>query len=67
MRTWGGVEVGEIGELFMVSDGFMGTAQRVLRIQPSLGFAAAQVRWATWKFQPQWAQPLLDEGRRPQT
>lgn len=30
MRIWGGVGVGEIEELFMVSDGFVGTAQHVL-------------------------------------
>lgn len=36
MRIWGGVRGRKLEELFMVSDGFVGTAQYVLRVQPSL-------------------------------
>lgn len=34
----------KIEELFVVSDGCIGTAYCVLWVQPSLGLAAAQVR-----------------------
>lgn len=67
MRIWGGVRGREIEELFMVSDGFVGTAQYVLRVQPFLWSRCCSGEMGHMNIPGTLGSPLLDESRRSWT